>query len=75
MDPDLTARRRAVIKLVATGMSNRDIGARLGISVGTVKVHLHKIYQRCGVRNRTALTAWWKTRQHRGGERHRAHRG
>ena len=34
---------------------NKDVGRRLNISEGTVKVHLHNIYSKLGVKNRTAL--------------------
>jgi len=33
------------------------IGNRLGLSAGTVQIHLHNIYQKFGVANRTALVA------------------
>ncbi len=52
---ELTARERAIVALIAEGLSNREIGNRLNVAEGTIKVHLHNIYQKCGVRNRTAL--------------------
>jgi two-component system, NarL family, nitrate/nitrite response regulator NarL len=51
----LSGREQAVAGLVAQGMRNRDIAARLGITEGTVKVHLHRIYEKLGVGNRTEL--------------------
>jgi two-component system nitrate/nitrite response regulator NarL len=39
--------------LIADGLSSRDVGRRLNVSEGTVKVHLHSIYQK--VNNRIAL--------------------
>lgn len=51
----LTARERAVAELVAEGRRNRDIAAELGIAEGTVKIHLHRIYEKLGVGNRTEL--------------------
>ena len=39
------------------GLSNKQLGQQLNLTEGTVKVHLHKIYRRLGVRNRTALSA------------------
>ena len=51
----LTQRERAVAALVAQGKRNREIGDDLGISEGTVKIHLHRIYEKLGVGNRTEL--------------------
>lgn len=48
----LTARQRQVLRLVAGGHSNQEIGARLGIRLGTVKSHVHEILKRLGVRSR-----------------------
>lgn len=54
----LTARERELLNLVAGGMPNKSIARRLDLSVGTVKNHLHNIYEKLGVPNRTALTAY-----------------
>jgi two-component system, NarL family, nitrate/nitrite response regulator NarL len=51
----LTPRERAISGLVAQGKRNRQIGDELGIAEGTVKVHLHRIYEKLGVGNRTEL--------------------
>lgn len=51
----LTARERQIMELVSTGLSNREVGERLRISEGTIKVHLHHIFQKLSIRNRTAL--------------------
>jgi two-component system, NarL family, nitrate/nitrite response regulator NarL len=51
----LTARERQIMELVATGLSNREVGELLRISEGTMKVHLHHIFQKLSIRNRTAL--------------------
>ncbi len=50
---DLTDREMEVIRLAATGMSNEEIGVRLALALGTVKWHLHNIYDKLKVRNRT----------------------
>jgi DNA-binding NarL/FixJ family response regulator len=57
LDPrsTLSAREREVYDLVCTGLSNREIAARLFISEGTVKVHVHNMFDKVGVRSRTAL--------------------
>jgi two-component system nitrate/nitrite response regulator NarL len=54
----LTTRERAIILLVAEGLPNKVVARRLAISEGTVKIHLHNIYQKIGVANRTALTVF-----------------
>jgi two-component system NarL family response regulator len=57
--PNLTPREIAVLELVARGLSNREIGAALSTSPGTVKTHLERVYAKLGVGDRTAaaLTA------------------
>jgi DNA-binding NarL/FixJ family response regulator len=52
----LTAREREVVRMIAAGLRNRDIGERLSISENTVKVHLHNIYEKLGVDGRLELT-------------------
>jgi two-component system, NarL family, nitrate/nitrite response regulator NarL len=52
-----TARQREVMLLVALGLSNKETARRLDITEGTVKIHLHEIYRRLRIRNRTALAA------------------
>jgi len=64
MTQSLTEREREVMRHVAEGISNKEVGKRLGLSEGTVKIHLHNIYEKVGVPNRTALTALAMT--HRG---------
>jgi ATP/maltotriose-dependent transcriptional regulator MalT len=49
----LTARELDVLALVADGLSNRDIAARLAISDHTVKFHLASIFGKLGVSTRT----------------------
>jgi two-component system nitrate/nitrite response regulator NarP len=51
----LTPKERAVVSLVAQGQRNREIASELGVTEGTVKVHLHKIYEKLKVANRTEL--------------------
>ena len=48
----LTRREREVLRLVAEGLSNKEVAGKLFISEVTVKVHLRHIYGKLGVRNR-----------------------
>ena len=54
----LTKREEEVLQLVATGMSNRDIGAVLFISEGTVKTHVEHIIGKIGVSDRVQSAVW-----------------
>jgi two-component system, NarL family, nitrate/nitrite response regulator NarL len=51
----LTNRRRQVATLVCRGLSNRAIAERLDVTEGTVKVHLHAIYEKLNIHSRTKL--------------------
>jgi two-component system nitrate/nitrite response regulator NarL len=51
----LTDRERQIVRLVSEGLSNKEIGRRLKITDGTIKVHLHNIFEKLKVSNRTAL--------------------
>lgn len=51
----LTEREREVTHLVAQGLSNKEIARKLAISDGTIKLHLHNIYCKLSIANRTAL--------------------
>jgi two-component system NarL family response regulator len=53
----LTVREVSVLRLVAEGLNNRAIGQRLGISEGTVKVHVAHLFDKMGARSRTDLVA------------------
>lgn len=52
-DAVLTARESEVLRLVATGHSNKQIAAALGIGESTVKTHLLKVFDKLGVADRT----------------------
>jgi len=47
----LTARQKEILRLVAQGFTNREIGERLDISVRTVEVHRFNLMRRLRVRN------------------------
>ena len=51
----LTPREMEIMLKVAEGLTNSQVGRQLSISEGTVKMHLHSIYQKVGVSNRTSL--------------------
>ena len=51
----LTPREVEVARAVATGLRNKEIAEKLAITEGTVKIHLHTIYEKLGVDGRTAL--------------------
>lgn len=54
----LTERELAVVRLVAKGLSDKEVSARLGISPRTVDSHLRNVFSKLGITNRAALTAW-----------------
>jgi DNA-binding NarL/FixJ family response regulator len=51
----LTPRELEIVRLVAEGLRNREIADRLTITEGTVKIHLHNIYEKLGVSGRPQL--------------------
>jgi DNA-binding NarL/FixJ family response regulator len=53
----LSPRERQVVGLVARGLANKEIAARLSITVGTVKDHIHRILGKTELPNRAALAA------------------
>ena len=54
--PDtLTPREVEIVRMVSQGLRNKAIAERLSISEGTVKVHLHNIYEKMGVDGRLEL--------------------
>ena len=53
--PALAPRERELIKCVRLGLRNREIAKQLGVTEGTVKVYLHNVFDKLGVKNRTEL--------------------
>jgi len=54
----LSARELQVLRLVAQGMANKQIGRALGITERTVKVHVGHVFRRLGVTDRTSAAMW-----------------
>jgi two-component system nitrate/nitrite response regulator NarL len=53
----ITERERQIIHLISEGLSNKEIGRQLDVCEGTIKVHLHRIYQKLAIHNRATLAA------------------
>ena len=51
----LAPRERELVKCIRKGMRNREIAKQLGVTEGTVKVYLHRVFEKLGVKNRTEL--------------------
>ena len=57
LSQQLTPREREVLVLLPHGLTNADIGLRLGIATGTVKVHVERIIHKLGLNDRTQVAA------------------
>jgi DNA-binding NarL/FixJ family response regulator len=58
----LTEREEDIVRSVARGLTNAEIGEQLFISVSTVKSHVANIQSKLGVRNRVEIAGWaWET--------------
>jgi DNA-binding NarL/FixJ family response regulator len=64
----LTAREEDVLALLALGLTNTEIGERLFLSLGTVKVHIAGVLAKLGVRNRVEAAMWAFESGRAGGE-------
>lgn len=51
----LSGQEQQVLSCIASGFSNKEIASKLGMSASTVNGHLHNIFLKLGVSNRTAL--------------------
>lgn len=54
----LTPREIEVAKLVSAGLKNREIAEQMGITAGTVKVHLMHVFEKTGLRDRSELAGF-----------------
>lgn len=55
----LTRQQTVIMDHVASGLTNKEIAQRLGLSPSTVKTHVLAIYQKTGLPNRIALAVHW----------------
>lgn len=51
----LSPRQRQIFDLVVVGQSNKEITRTLGLSESTVKIHITKLFEKLGVRHRSAV--------------------
>jgi len=58
----LTPRQAQILNLAASGMSDKEIANRLGITHRTVRTHFEKLFQDRGIRNRSQAIALWSSR-------------
>jgi DNA-binding CsgD family transcriptional regulator len=58
----ISAREFEVVRLVAQGLSNKEIARRLHLSVRTVETHVRHLLAKTGVINRTQLATWARER-------------
>ena len=56
--PAVTPRELEILKLVAEGLSNKEIGKKLSITEGTVKNHVHNALEKLHIQNRIQATAY-----------------
>jgi len=63
VDAELTERERQTLALIAEGLNNKLIARQLGISDGTVKIHVKHLLSKLNLHSRLELSAW----AHRGG--------
>lgn len=58
----LTERELDVVRLVARGRTNQEVGAELFVSLSTVKTHIGSVMAKLGARNRVEIAAWaWES--------------
>jgi DNA-binding CsgD family transcriptional regulator len=55
----LTERQADIIKLIAAGYTDKELAGQLGISSGTLRTYLDRLFRRFGVHSRAALVARW----------------
>jgi DNA-binding NarL/FixJ family response regulator len=59
---DLTPRQTQIVELIATGATDKEIAAQIGVRTATAQKHVARLLRRLGVRNRAAAVAARRTR-------------
>jgi DNA-binding NarL/FixJ family response regulator len=54
-----TPRQSEIVSLIASGLEDKEIARRLGVSVATVRTQLQRLYRQIGVPNRSVATVRW----------------
>ena len=54
---ELTVRENEILKLIADGLTNREISCKLFIAESTVENHIHNIYNKLDIKNRAQAVA------------------
>lgn len=57
----LSPREVQIAVLISRGLSNKDIARELGLSLGTVKIHVHNIFQKLGEKSRHRIIVRYGT--------------
>jgi DNA-binding NarL/FixJ family response regulator len=63
MDAALTAREDQVVRLVAAGLSNKEIARQLDIGLPTVKSHVHNVLGKLALERRSQVAQWMRVRR------------
>jgi len=58
MNGELTEREKQILQMIANGLTNKAIAKLLCIKVSTVENHIHKIYVKLNISNRSQATAY-----------------
>jgi DNA-binding CsgD family transcriptional regulator len=56
----VTPRQRQILDLAVRGLTDKEIGAELGIAVSTIRTHLERFYRENGLRNKNEAVAVWQ---------------
>lgn len=62
---ELTDREREILERIADGLTNKEVGRALGISEGTVKVHMKHLLRKLNLRGRVEAAVWARERMPR----------
>lgn len=69
-DSAMDAKSQQMLELLAQGASSRIIAKRMGYREGTMRVYLHNLYKRIGVKGKTQAVIWYLGRTRPGGDKH-----